>query len=80
MMNDVGEVRKTGYAFGTGPGIEPVPTRWNYGSPFHVIDGSYFSVEWWKRKTTAHLENYYQTSKKVFETGSIASFWFKDDL
>jgi hypothetical protein len=25
--------------------VEPVPTQWNYGSAFHEIDGSYFSVE-----------------------------------
>jgi hypothetical protein len=28
-------------------------------------------VTWWKRKTTEHLEDYYRTLKKVFESRSI---------
>jgi hypothetical protein len=38
-------------------------------------------VKWWKRKTTKHLEDYYRTPKKVFESLSIAFMvqrWFVD--
>jgi hypothetical protein len=36
-------------------------------------------VKWWKRRTTEHLEDYYRTRKKVFESRSIA-FMVQDDL
>jgi hypothetical protein len=29
-------------------------------------------VKWWTRKTIRHLEDYYQTPKKVFESHYIA--------
>ncbi len=29
-------------------------------------------VKWWKRKTIAHFEDYYQTPIQVFESRSIA--------
>ncbi len=28
-------------------------------------------VKWWKRKTIAHFEDYYQTPKQIFESRSI---------
>jgi len=34
-------------------------------------------VKWWKPKTTEHLEDYYQTPKKVFKSRSIAFYGSK---
>jgi hypothetical protein len=38
-------------------------------------------LKWWKQKTIEHLEDYYQTPKKIFESRSITLMvqrWFVD--